>query len=158
MIVFAAIGGLLAMMGGFVWYASFDNPELDKVEINLQSVDVVDVNTVENKATIQVTFLVKNPGEKTFTIPLITYKLYSDGKKIADGQYSTEDISMPGRAAFYPGSEIPLKSSITLVLSDSNADIYNELTSGNLHGFTAEGVITAETSWSLIEKDFKTSL
>ena len=98
------------MMGGFVYYASLDNPELEKVEISLHEVKVIDVNTIENKAKIEVAFLVKNPGEKTFTVPIITYKLYSGDMVVGSGQYSTEDIAMPGRAAFYPDSEIPLTS------------------------------------------------
>ena len=34
-ILFAAIGGLLAIMGYFVYFASLDNPELEKIEIEL---------------------------------------------------------------------------------------------------------------------------
>ena len=158
MILFVAIGALLAMMGGFVYYASLDNPELEKVEISLHDVKVIDVNTIENKAKIEVSFLIKNPGEKTFTVPVISYKLYSDGMVVGSGQYSTEDIAMPGRAAFYPGSEIPLKNMITVSLSDINTDIYNKLISEQLQNFRAEGMITVETSWSLIEKEFQVEL
>jgi hypothetical protein len=158
LILFVAIGALLAMMGGFVLYASLDNPELEKVEISLHEVKIIDVNMIENKAKIEVSFLVKNPGEKTFTVPVISYKLYSDGMLVGSGQYSTEDIAMPGRAAFYPGSEIPLKNSMTVSLSDTNADLYNKLVSEQLQNFRAEGMITVETSWSLIEKEFQVEL
>ncbi len=64
MVVYVAIAGLFAMMGGFVWYASLDNPQLELAEIELQSVEVISVNSVEDSAKLQITFLVKNPSEK----------------------------------------------------------------------------------------------
>ena len=152
--VFAAIGGLLAMMGGIVFYASLDNPELEKVEIELQGVKVIDVNKIENSAKLEVTFLVANPSEKTFTVPVISYDLYANGESIGSGVYSTEDVSMPGRAAFYAGVEIPLKNFFKLTKSTVNDEIYDAIVNGESVDYTANGMITVETSWSLIEKDF----
>ncbi len=157
MIVYAAIAGLFGMMGIIVWYASLDNPELEQVEIELLNVEVKDVNKIENFAKLEVTFLVKNPSEKTFTVPVIGYQLYADGQLLGSGQYSTEDISMPGRAVFYSGVEIPLKNTFILNESDVNSEIYQAVLNGNISSFSAEGSITTETSWSLIEKEFKTS-
>ncbi len=145
------------MMGIIVWYASLDNPELEQVEIKLLNVEVKDVNKIENSAKLEVTFLVKNPSEKTFTVPIIGYQLYADGQLLGSGQYSTEDIAMPGRAVFYSGVEIPLKNTFTINESDTNSEIYQAVLNGNISSFSAEGVITTETSWSLIEKPFKTS-
>ena len=155
-IVYAAIAGLFGMMGVIVWYASLDNPELEQVEIKLLNVEVKDVNKIENSVKLEVTFLVKNPSEKTFTVPIISYQLYADGQLLGSGQYSTEDIAMPGRAIFYSGVEIPLKN-IFILKSDINSEIYQAVLNGNISSFSAEGVITTETSWSLIEKPFKTS-
>ena len=145
------------MMGIIVWYASLDNPELEQVEIDLLDVEVKDVNKIENFAKLEVTFLVKNPSEKTFTVPIIGYQLYADGQLLGSGQYSTEDIAMPGRAVFYSGVEIPLKNTFILKESDVNSEIYQAVLNGNISSFSAEGSITTETSWSLIEKAFKTS-
>ena len=153
--VFVAIGGLLALMGGFVLFASFDNSELERVIVELQSVEVVDVNTIDNRAKLQVTFLVKNPSEKTFTVSSIVYDLLVDGKIIGSSQYSTEDIAMPGRAAFYPNAEIPLKNSLYIVESDVNSDLYNDILENRIQSYDTEGVITVETAWSLIEKEFQ---
>jgi hypothetical protein len=157
MIVYAAIAGLFVMMGMIVWYASLDNPELEQVEIELFDVEIKDVNKIENFAKLEVTFLVKNPSEKTFTVPIIGYQLYADGQLLGSGQYSTEDISMPGRAVFYSGVEIPLKNTFILNESDVNSEVYQAVLNGNITSFSAEGSITTETSWSLIEKEFKTS-
>ena len=59
MILFAAIGGLLAIMGFFVFYASLDNPQLEQVEIELVGVEVTEVNSIENRAELETTFLAK---------------------------------------------------------------------------------------------------
>ena len=157
-VVYAAIAGLLALMGGFVLFASFENPELERATIELQSVEVREVNNIDNQAELEVIFLVGNPSDLTFTIPLITYELSVDGVVLGTGQYSTEDIAMPGRAAFYAGVEIPLKSKFVLNLTPDNGEIYRMITSGSGVDYEAKGMITVETSWSLIEKEFSSSL
>ncbi len=156
--VYAAIAGLLAMMGGIFYYATLDNPQLEQVEIELQSVTLKEVDNIENRAKLQVTFLVKNPSEKTFTVPLISFDLSANGVDLGSGQYSTQDIAMPGRAAFYAGVEIPLKTNFFLILDDANSEIYNQIINGEELKFSAEGMITAETSWSIVEKEFQSSL
>jgi hypothetical protein len=157
MIVYASIAGLFGLMGIIIWYASLDNSELEQVEIQLLNVEVKDVNTIENFAKLEIVFLVKNPSEKTFTVPIIGYQLYADGQLLGSSQYSTEDIAMPGRAVFYPGAEIPLKNIFILNKSDINSETYQTILDGRINNFSAEGSITTETSWSLIEKEFKTS-
>ena len=157
MIVYASIAGLFGLMGIIVWYASLDNSQLEQVEIELLSVEVRDVNTIENSAKLEIVFLVKNPSEKTFTVPVIGYQLYADGQLLGSSQYSTEDIAMPGRAVFYPDAEIPLKNTFILIKSDLNSETYQAVLDGKINSFSAEGSITVETSWSLIEKEFETS-
>ncbi|MFB5645577.1 MAG: hypothetical protein ACE5R3_03140 [Nitrosopumilaceae archaeon] len=158
MTVYAAIAGMLALMGGIVFYGSLDVPEIETTEIKLQSVEVIEVNSVENRAKLQVVFLVKNPSDKTFTVPIINYDLYANGEHIGVGQYSTEDIAMPGRAAFYPDAEIPLKNFFNLVMSETNSDVYQMIVDGDSVQYSVEGNITVETAWALIEKDFQSSL
>jgi len=158
MILFAAILGLLALMGGFVYYASLDNPELERIEIKLDNVELLDVNSIENKVKLRITFLVKNPSEKTFTVSSIAYDLFVNGKSIGAGSYSTADIAMPGRAAFYPGSEIPLKNNFELILTDTNTQEYQSIIKGESLQYSVKGIVTVETAWSLIEKEFESSL
>jgi len=154
--VYVALAGVLAMMGGIVYYASLDNVHLEQVEIKLTSVELKDINTIDNQARFNVTFLVKNPSDKTFTVSLIGYQLYGDGILLGSGLYSTADIAMPGRAAFFPGTEVPLKSVFVLDKSEVNSEIYQAATENKINNFSAEGIITTESSWSLIEKEFKT--
>jgi len=157
LIVYVAIAGLLVLMAGFVMYAGLQNPELEKVTISLDSVTVSSIDTVANKADLDVVFLVRNPSEQTFTVSLITYDLYAEGVLVGSGQYSTADIALPGRAAFFSGVEIPLDSKMTIVRNAENADLYQDLIDNYPIDYRVEGVITVETSWSLVEKEFTAS-
>ncbi len=158
LLVYAAIVGLVGLLGAIVWFASLDNPDLEKVEIELTDVEVISVNKVANSAKLNVTFLIKNPSEKTFTVPLIAYQLYADGELLGSGLYSTTDIAMPGRALFIAGAEIPLKNVYDLNMSDVNNEIYQAILDDDVSSFRAEGVITAESAWSTIEKKFDSSI
>ena len=67
--VYAAIVGVLGLMGVIVYYASLDNVSLEQVEVKLA--DVVLIKATENEAKFVVTFLVKNPSEKTYVVPVL---------------------------------------------------------------------------------------
>ena len=156
-ILVVAILALLGMMGGGVYYASLDNPQLEQATIELSEVELRDVNTIENRATMIVTFSVTNPSDLTFTIPLIAYQLYGDGVSLGSASYSTEDVAMPGRAAFYPGTEIPLDSKFSFVLTDVNETVYEKIVTGQSVQYSATGMITVESAWSIVEMNFDTS-
>ena len=153
-ILIVAILALLGIMAGGVYYASLDNPELEKATIELENVELVDVNSIENTAKLKVTFLVTNPSDLTFTIPLINFDLYVDGVFVGLGSYSTEDIAMPGRAAFYSDAEIPLYTYMTIVKSADNYSAYDSIVSGTNIEYSANGMITVESAWSIVEKEF----
>ena len=82
-----AILALLALMGGGVYYASLDNEDLESATIELTSVEILDVNSVENTATLNVTFTITNPSDLTFTVPVITFQLYANGNSSVQGVY-----------------------------------------------------------------------
>ncbi len=113
---------------------------------------------MDNLAKLQISFIIKYPSEKTFTVPLINFELFANGEHIGTGQYSTVDIAMPGRAAFFPDAEIPLKTTLSIARSDVKSDIYQAIIDKKNVEFSVEGIITIETSWSLIEKEFQSSL
>ena len=156
-ILVVAILALLGMMGGGVYYASLDNPKLEQAVVELSVVELRDVNTIENRATMTVTFLVTNPSDLTFTVPLISYQLYGDGVSLGSASYSTQDIAMPGRAAFYPDTEIPLKSKFSFVLTDVNETVYEKIVTGQSIQYSAQGMVTVESAWSIVEMNFDTS-
>lgn len=156
-IIYIAIAGLLAMLGGITWYASLDNPQLEKAEIEITDVSVYNVNTVENRATLEVNFIIKNPGDKTFTVSTIDYELFANGRSIGNGQYSAQDIPLPGRALFYPGAEIELSSLFQLTQTASNSAEYNAIIADKPVTYSAKGMMVVESAWSLVEKEFETS-
>lgn len=156
MTVYAAIAAMLALMGGIVYYSSLDNPFLEQVEIELENVQITNINNIQNTATLQVTFLVTNPTDKTFTVPSISYELFGDGQVIGAGQYSTEDIAMPGRAAFYGGASIPLKSTMTITADGGTQ--YQNIVSNNIQEYAASGLITVESAWAIVEVNFESSM
>ena len=157
LLVYAAIAALLVLLGAIFWFGSLDIPELEEVRIELTDIEILRVNKIENTAKLSVTFLVTNPSEKTFTVPLIGYQLYADNVLLGSGQYSTVDIAMPGRAIFSAGAEIPLKNTFDLSLSDVNNEIYQAILDDKIKSFRAEGVITTESAWSTVEKEFNSS-
>ena len=158
MTVYVAVAGVLALMGGIVYYASLDNVELEQVEIKLTNVELRDVDTISNQAKFDVTFLISNPSDKTFTVAVIDYQLYGDGNKLGSGQYSTADIALPGRAVFYPGAEVPLKNTFILNKSEISAEIYKKAVEGQINNFNTEGIMTTQTSWSTSDKEFQSSI
>ena len=157
LLLYAAIVALLGLLGAIFWFGSQDNPDLEEVEIELTNIEVLSVNEVESTAKLTVTFLITNPSEKTFTVPLISYQLYADDELLGSGQYSTVDIAMPGRAIFSSGAEIPLNNIFELSLSEVNKEIYQSILDEKISSFRAEGVITAESAWSTVEKEFNSS-
>ena len=156
LIVYLAIVGVLVLMGGIIFYASLDNNQLEQIEIELTDVKLVNVNTVNNQAKFEVTFLVTNPSNKTLTVSQIDFQLYGDNELLGSGLYSTADIALPGRALFISGAEIPLKNIFILSKSEVNSKIYEDAINERITSFSAEGNIITQTSWSEAEKDFKT--
>ncbi len=158
MILYVAIAGLFAFLFTMMGVSLMDIPELEKSQIRLGSVEVTDVNTVENHAKLKVSFLITNHGERTFVIPVISYELFANGKSIGTSSYSVEDIPMTGRAPFYPGAEIPLDSYLKISLTESNSDEYLAIVNGEFVEFSVKGQYTIETAWQLLEKEFESSL
>ena len=156
MTVYLAIAGVFALMGGIIFYASLDNVELEQIEIELTSVELRDINILDNQAKFDVTFLVKNPSDKTLTVSIIDYQLYGNGELLGTGLYSTADIALPGRAMFISGAEIPLKNIFVLSKSEINPELYEDAINEKITSFYAEGMITSQTSWSETDKEFKT--
>lgn len=156
--VYVAVAGVLALMGAIIGYASLDNEDLQQIEIELASVELKEVNTVANQAKLDVTFLVKNPSDKTLTIAVIDYQLYADDVLLGPGLYTTADIALPGRALFYSGAEIPLKNIFVLERSERNSEIFDSIVNNEITDFDAVGTITSQTSWSESDKEFETGI
>ena len=152
--VYAAIVGVLGLMGGIVYYASLDNVSLEQVEVELT--DVTLRVSGENEAKFTLTFLVKNSSEKTYVVPVIAYQLYGDNVLLGSGKYSTEDVALPGRAQIFGGSEVPLKNTFILNKSEVGSEIYQSMINNEITNFVAEGMIITQSTWSVAETEFRT--
>ena len=151
--VYAAIVGVLGLMGGIVYYASLDNVSLEQVEVELT--DVTLRVSGENEAKFTLTFLVKNSSEKTFVVPVIEYQLYGDDVLLGSGKYSTEDVALPGRAQIFGGGEVPLKNTFILNKSEVSSEIYQSMINNEITNFVVEGMIITQSTWSVAETEFR---
>jgi len=157
-ILYIAIGLLLAFMGGMVYVSLLDIPELEKSELRFGSVELVSVDSIKDKVKLKVVFLLKNNAEKTITVPVVSYELFANAKSMGSSSYSAEDIPMTGRIPFFPGKELPLDSYIVIPLSDDNRDVYSAIVNGEDVTYSVTGQYTVETAWQLIEVEFEKSL
>ena len=157
-IVYIAIGALFAFMGGIVYYSTLDFPELEKSELELLSVDVVEVDSIQNRMHLDLVFGVTNYGERTVTVPEISFELFADGVSLGASSYSVSDIPMPGRALLTSGLQVPLVGKMTINLTDDIKDVYEAIAAGESLDYRVTGQYTIETAWQVIDMQFDSSL
>ena len=157
-IVYIAIGALFAFMGGIVYYSTLDFPELEKSELELLSVNVVEIDSVQNRMYVDVVFGITNHGARTVTVPEIGFQLFANGKSIGSSSYSVSDIPLNGRALMLTGMQVPLVGKITINLTDDIKDIYEAMAAGESLDYRVVGQYTIETAWQVIDTKFDSSL
>lgn len=157
-VISAAFAGLFAMLIGFYYYASLGAPELEEVQLNLNSVKVLEVNSVDQRAKLEVIFLVSNPSEKTLTVSSIHYDLLVNDKIVGNGEYSAEDISLPGRALIPAGGQIPYSSIFNLVYTNHIAEEYSAVTNNENVTYAVKGTAIIKSAWTEVDKQFESVL
>jgi len=155
--VYIAIGALFAFLGGIVYYSTLDFPELEKSELELLSVDVVEVDSIQNRMHLELVFGVTNYGERTVTVPEISFELFANGKSLGSSSYSVSDIPLNGRALMLPGMQVPLVGEITINLTDDIKDVYEAIAAGESLGYRVTGQYTIETAWQIMDIQFDSS-
>ena len=158
MILYVAIGGLFAFLGGMVWFSTLDFPELEKSELELLSVDVVEIDSIENRIFLKVIFGITNNGERTVTVPEISYELFANGRSLGSSSYSVSDIPMTGRALLISGMQVELESKMTFNLTDDIKHVYESIANGESVVYRANGQYTIETAWQVIDIQFDISI
>ena len=149
---------MFAFMGGIVWYSTYDIPELEKSELELLSVNVVEIDSIQNRMYVDVVFGITNHGERTVTVPEISFQLFANGKSIGSSSYSVSDIPLNGRALMLTGMQVPLVGKITINLTDDIKDIYEAMAAGESLDYRAVGQYTIETAWQVIDIQYDSSL
>ena len=158
MIVYAAIGAMFAFMGGIVYFSTFDIPELEQSEIELLSVNVKEIDSIDNRMTLNLVFGITNHGDRTVTVPEISWELFADGKSLGSSSYSISDIPLTGRALLTSGLQVPIQSEMTINLTDDIEDVYNALAAGENLDYRVVGQYTVETAWQVIDMQFESSI
>jgi len=158
MILYVAIGALFAFLGGMVYYSTLDFPELEKSKLELLSVDVVEIDSIENRIFLKVIFGITNHGERTVTVPEISFELFANGRSLGSSSYSISDIPMTGRVLLTSGLQVSLPGEITINLTDSNKDIYEAIAAGESLDYRVTGQYTIETAWQVIDIQFDSSI
>ena len=158
MILYVAIGGLFAFMGAIVYYSTLDFPELEKSELDLLSVDVVEIDSIENRIFMKVIFGITNHGERTVTVPEISFELFANGQSLGSSSYSISDIPMTGRVLLTSGLQVTVPGEITINLTDDNKDIYEAIAAGESLDYRVIGQYTIETAWQLLDLQFDSSI
>ena len=156
--MYVAIGALFAFLGGIVYYSTLDFPELEKSELELLSVDVVEVDSISNRMYLKLIFGVTNYGERTVTVPVISFELFANGKSLGSSSYDVSDIPMNGRALMLSGMQVPLVGEITVNLTDDKKDIYEAIVAGESLDYRVVGQYTIETAWQVMDIQFDSSL
>jgi len=145
-------------MGGIVWYSTYDIPELEKSEFELLSVSVVEIDSIQNRMYVDVVFGITNHGERTVTVPEISFQLFANGKSVGSSSYSVSDIPLNGRALMLTGMQVPLVGKITINLTDDIKDVYEAMAAGESLDYRVVGQYTIETAWQVIDIKFDSSL
>jgi hypothetical protein len=158
MILYVAIGGLFAFMGAIVYYSTLDFPELEKSELDLLSVDVVEIDSIENRIFLKIIFGITNHGERTVTVPEISFDLFANGQSLGSSSYSISDIPMTGRVLLTSGLQVTVPGEITINLTDDNKDIYEAIAAGESLDYRVTGQYTIETAWQLLDLQFDSSI
>ena len=156
--MYAAIGAMFAFMGGIVYYSTFDIPELEKSELELLSVNVAEIDSIEDRLYLEVVFGITNYGERTVTVPEISFQLFANGKSLGSSSYSVSDIPLNGRALMLSGMQVPLVGEITVNQTDDIKNIYEAIAAGESLDYRVVGQYTIETAWQVIDVQFDSSI
>jgi len=157
MIIYVAIGALFAFLGGIIYYSTLDFPELEKSELELLSVNVVEIDSIQDRMYLELVFGVTNYGKRTVTVPEISWELFANGKSLGSSSYSVSDIPMPGRALLTSGLQVPLVGKMTINLTDDIKDIYEAIAAGESLDYRVTGQYTIETAWQIMDIQFDSS-
>ena len=156
--MYAAIGAMFAFMGGIVYFSTYDIPELEKSELELLSVNVAEIDSIENRLYVDIVFGITNHGERTVTVPQIGFELFANGKSLGSSSYDVSDIPLNGRALMMSGMQVPLVGEITINLTDDIKDVYEAMAAGENLDYRVVGQYTIETAWQVIDVEFDSSI
>lgn len=157
--IFVTVG--LTFLGLYLFEQTETGEVSPEVEVMLENVKMKRID-VENPdlMIVQVDLAIFNNTTQTLALSRIGYDLYANEQFIGKGNLSLEDIPLTGRAPLFPGSSTMFSTDMQFRKSPDLEEIWDKLRNDNTEGITwrAEGVAQVETAFSIIEKDFETTL
>jgi LEA14-like dessication related protein len=153
-VIFACFAGLGAMMLFFYLYANSFQGDLEKVTVQVDSVNVIEENKVNKRAQLDVRFNLQNPSSLTLTVSTINYELFANGKSLGQGHLSNEDIPEAGRPILFANNNATLPDTFDLVYSDNIANEYSTITTHQPVKYEIKGQVTIQSFLTEITKDF----
>ncbi len=158
-VLIAAFIGLGGLMLFFYLYANSYQPELNQVTINIQTIKVLSVDKINNRANLEIDYILNNPTTVTSTISTINYELYANGKDVGGGHYSVEDVPMAGRPELFPDDNMTIQDTgFQLINTPNTADVYDSIINGKPVKYEAKGQVTIQSTLTEITKDFDSTL
>ena len=157
-VILACFAGLGAMMLFFYLYANSFQGDLEKVTIQVDSVNVLDENKLNKRAHLDVRFNLQNPTSITFTVSTINYELFANGNSLGEGHLSTEDIPEAGRPILFANNNATLPNTFDLVYSDNIAKEYSVITSHQPVKYEIKGQVTIQSFLTEVTKDFDVTI
>jgi len=157
-VIFACFAGLGAMMLFFYLYANSFQGDLEKVTVQVDSVNVIEENKINKRAQLDVRFNLQNPSSLTLTVSTINYELFANGKSLGQGHLSNEDIPEAGRPILFANNNATLPNTFDLVYSDNFANEYSIITSHQSVKYEIKGQVTIQSFLTEITKDFDVNL
>ena len=157
-VLVAAFAGLGGLMLFFYLYADSYQPQLQQITISVQTIKVLSVDKINNRANLEIDYVLYNPTTITSTISTINYDVYANGQDVGQGHYDVEDIPMAGRPELFPESNMTVTDNFQLVNSPNMADIYGSIVKGDSVKYEVKGTVTIESTLTMIDKDFDVTL
>ncbi len=156
--VVAIIAGSIIVFTAMYIGASRQAEILEKdVGIDLVSISVKSIDTINSKAILEVTFKLNNNSGTVMSVGEVSYDLSANDKFICKGTASYRDIPLVGRPQIFSYSESgPIRTECEVMKSDEIIDIWNSIVNNNIENITwrAKGIAEVESSISVIEKRF----
>ena len=157
-VLIAAFVGLGGLMLFFYLYANSYQPQLNQITVSIQTIKVLNVDKINNRATLEIDYSLYNPTTVTSTISTINYELYANGQDIGQGSYSVEDIPMEGRPELFPNSNMTVPVNFQIIDSANIDNMYNSITKGEPVKYEAKGQVAIQSTLTEIDKDFDVTL
>jgi len=161
-VIIAIFVGFAAALAGLVGFTNLEQEEIAPlVDVALADVKMKGIDK-ENPTLmiVRVDFTIFNETKQVLTIAKIDYDIYANEQFVGRGLLSLEDAPLTGRAPLFSGTPTTLPSEMQLRQSPEIMHVWDKLKDENTGDikWRADGIAHIETAFSIIEKEFDSTL